>query len=314
MGSFNTEKQDLPVLENLVETKESGMLPDTHPTGSNPSTSRMKSASPWGRRPLWPVVMWFAWWVACAGPQPRLSDIRQEINTIQWEMDRTAQTQRETQIYRRELLSQLKDLVITESPVILHPQPRSLSPATLPPATIEPPIGLTPKGTSPIPPAATRTTPILPGDPHVSPPKASPPSSPVFSPFQTPPPLQAETGKLFKEAYADYNQRNYQTAAEKFLLSYQYAQDPEQKARSLYWAGESHFRNQDWSNAIHCFTQVEREFPDHPEMPGALLRKGYSYIYLGDSREGARILRELVRRYPTTQEALTAEERLREMG
>ncbi len=155
---------------------------------------------------------------------------------------------------------------------------------------------------------------VQPGDLQATPLEAAPRPSPSLSPFQAPPPIQVETRALFEEAYADYYQRNYPTAAEKFLLVYQYAKEPERKARSLYWAGVCHFRNQDWIKAIQCFSQMEKEFPEDAALPGALLRKGYSYIYLGDSREGARVLRGLLQRFPKSEEALPARERLREMG
>lgn len=290
------------------------MLSCFYPAGSPQRSGRVTIKPRRGCGGPWPLVAGLVLWTACAGSQSRLSDIRQDLNTLQTRMDRTAQTQAETRSRQKELLVQIKDLVESEPPVILQPQTGSVPPsASLPPAT-EPQTATPPPPSGQTPRPVPRGPAVQPGDLQSTPLEAAPRPAPALSPFQAPPPIQVETRALFEEAYADYNQRNYPTAAEKFLLAYQYAKEPERKARSLYWAGVCHFRNQDWTKAIQCFSQMEKEFPEDAALPGALLRKGYSYIYLGDSREGARVLRGLLQRFPKSEEALPARERLREMG
>ena len=100
----------------------------------------------------------------------------------------------------------------------------------------------------------------------------------------------SDADELFRNAYANYNNGEYTTAAEGFLLAYRYAEKPVIKSRCLYWVGECHFRNRDWNLAIQTYTQLEREFPSHPILASALLKKGYAHIENREVEKGKLVL------------------------
>ena len=143
------------------------------------------------------------------------------------------------------------------------------------------------------------------------------PSSSTFSTTSkpaAPPPTNTDADALFQNAYSSYTKGNYSKAAEEFLFSYQYANREELKAKSLYWVGECHYRNQEWQKAIHCFTQLENHHENHSILPGALLKKGYAYLNSGNLQKGKDTLQQLIGKFPLSNEAPLARERLRELG
>lgn len=120
--------------------------------------------------------------------------------------------------------------------------------------------------------------------------------------------------KLFEKAIAQYNQKHFASAAEEFLLAYAKANTGEMKARCLYWTGECHYQNQQWDKALTCFVQTVTRYPQHPLVPGAILKAGYTHINSGRIAEGKKVLRGLVETYPESNEAAQARERLQELG
>ena len=55
-------------------------------------------------------------------------------------------------------------------------------------------------------------------------------------------------------------------------------------------------------------------YPKGDKVPSALLKKGYSYLELGERSQGVVQLQHVIRQYPTSDEANLARQRLREIG
>jgi tol-pal system protein YbgF len=78
-----------------------------------------------------------------------------------------------------------------------------------------------------------------------------------------------------------------------------------------YWLGESYYVTQNYELAAQSFDTVLRHFPDSNKASDALLKLGYSHLELGDRGEGERVLQMVIDRYPGSDNARLAENRLR---
>ncbi|MGH7830150.1 MAG: tol-pal system protein YbgF [Candidatus Binatia bacterium] len=78
-----------------------------------------------------------------------------------------------------------------------------------------------------------------------------------------------------------------------------------------YWIGESHYALKEFDQAILEFDSVRRKYPDGDKVPAALLKQGFAFAELGDKVDARLILQELVNRYPKSEEAAKAKQKLK---
>ncbi|MBD3161829.1 MAG: tol-pal system protein YbgF [Candidatus Eisenbacteria bacterium] len=120
-----------------------------------------------------------------------------------------------------------------------------------------------------------------------------------------------ERKAIYDNAYLDLNRGNYRLALLGFREYLQKSPDSDLSDNAQYWIGECSYAQQEYRTAIEEFREVERRFPRGDKVPAALLKIAYSYLQLGD-REAARdTLRDLMNRYPTTEEAEQARQKIR---
>ena len=88
-----------------------------------------------------------------------------------------------------------------------------------------------------------------------------------------------------------------------------------------YLAGNAHFyladdefRQGNYQQAVKDYDQVLQNFPDGNKAAAAELKKGFALLELGQKDEGVRTLRHVVQRYPRSNEAVQARDRLRKLG
>jgi tol-pal system protein YbgF len=81
-----------------------------------------------------------------------------------------------------------------------------------------------------------------------------------------------------------------------------------------YWLGECHYALREFEQAILEFDTVRRKYPKGDKVPAALLKQGFAFAELGDKVDARLILQELVDRYPQTEEAGKAQQKLSTLG
>lgn len=81
-----------------------------------------------------------------------------------------------------------------------------------------------------------------------------------------------------------------------------------------YWIGECYYAMRDFSRAIIEFNEVLLKYDKGDKRPGALLKQAYAFLELGNEDDARLVLQDLVSKYPATDEARLAEERLRFLG
>ncbi|HEY3305428.1 MAG TPA: tol-pal system protein YbgF [Candidatus Binatia bacterium] len=81
-----------------------------------------------------------------------------------------------------------------------------------------------------------------------------------------------------------------------------------------YWLGECYYGLKEYDQAILEFDAVRRRYPKGDKVPAALLKQGFAFAELGDKVDARLILQELVDRFPQSEEAGRAKQRLKTLG
>lgn len=82
-------------------------------------------------------------------------------------------------------------------------------------------------------------------------------------------------------------------------------------ANAQYWLGELYMTQRDYSQAINHFNAVLEQFPSSSKSAPSLLKIGYALAASGKTQDAKIRLKEVIQRYPDTQTAKLAGEKLR---
>lgn len=79
---------------------------------------------------------------------------------------------------------------------------------------------------------------------------------------------------------------------------------------AMFWQGSAQFALKDYKSAINTHTALLARFPEYPRAADALLNIGYAQAETGDKKTARRTLESIGEKYPGTQAAQFARERL----
>lgn len=213
---------------------------------------------------------------ACMTTRDSLTDVNADMRQMHEQIEKLQKDQVESRSRKKEMLSELRTLVLAETPVISGRE------------------SITEQKIVAIPLDPTQTVSVT---QH---------SIPTTAPV-------TEADILFRNGLVLYNAGNYAMAAESYALALQNAKDADMKAKCLFWLGESNYRLREWIKAVQCFTEIEKELPTHPIIPSALLKKGFAFLFSGNQASGIQTLQRLVQSYPNSDEAAVASEQLQRL-
>lgn len=129
------------------------------------------------------------------------------------------------------------------------------------------------------------------------------------------PPISTEDPlDVYNAAYRDYQRGSFDLAIAGFQEYLRDNASSDLADNAAYWVGESLFSQKKYREAIAQFDDVVNRFPRSDKVPGALLKKGFSYISLGERAQGIVQLQYVVHEHPTSQESALARQRLRQLG
>jgi tol-pal system protein YbgF len=171
------------------------------------------------------------------------------------------------------------------------------------------------------PPAAPAIASPPPAPPVVKVPGPPPPAAPKA--VTAPPPPRASTprpavsaatpGDLYKTALNDYTRGNYDLAIDGFRSYITLHPKTSLLPNARYWLAESFYSQKNYGQAIKEFELLIAEHPDNPKVASAMLKQGYAYLETGDMPRGRTVLNDLLKRFPKSQEARLAKERLNQI-
>jgi tol-pal system protein YbgF len=77
-----------------------------------------------------------------------------------------------------------------------------------------------------------------------------------------------------------------------------------------FWIGETYYREKWYEKAILEYQKVIENYPSGNKIPAALLKQGLSFLNIGETDNARLILKELVAKHPSTNEADIAKQKL----
>ena len=78
----------------------------------------------------------------------------------------------------------------------------------------------------------------------------------------------------------------------------------------MYWQGNAQFAQRDYRGAMATQRQLLSTYPDSQKVPDALLNIASCQVELGDNASSRRTLQDIVARFPTSEAAGKARQRL----
>ena len=119
---------------------------------------------------------------------------------------------------------------------------------------------------------------------------------------------------LYNNALRDYNGNKNDLAIQEFSDYIKFYPNTDLAGNCYFYLGEIQFRGGNYQQAAQSYDQVLQNFPTGTKAASAQLKKGFSLIELGKQEDGVVELRHVIQRYPKSNEALQARERLRKLG
>jgi len=103
-------------------------------------------------------------------------------------------------------------------------------------------------------------------------------------------------------------------AAQEFADYVKYYPNTDLAGNAYFYLADLEFRQGNYQQAVKDYDQVLQNFPTGNKAPAAQLKKGFALLELGQKDSGIAELRRLIQRYPRSNEALQARDRLRKLG
>ena len=125
---------------------------------------------------------------------------------------------------------------------------------------------------------------------------------------QAPPP-----DVLYNNALRDYNGGS-DVAVQEFSDYIKYYPDTDLAGNAYFYLAEIAFKAGDYPKAIVNYDLVLKNFSGGNKAASAQLKKGFALLELGKKDEGEQELKHVIQRYPRTNEAMQARDRLRKLG
>jgi len=115
----------------------------------------------------------------------------------------------------------------------------------------------------------------------------------------------------YKAAYDLYKRKKYSEARKSFEAFIKNNKEHKWAGNSHFWIGESYYAEGTYDRAILSYDDVVRKYPNSNKVPDAMLKQGYAFINLKDPLAAKGVLRGLVQKYPDSQAAASARNKLK---
>lgn len=119
---------------------------------------------------------------------------------------------------------------------------------------------------------------------------------------------------LYSNGLRDITSGKYDLAKSEFQDYLKYYGETDLASNAQFYLGEIAYSQKQYSEAVAEYEKVLTSYPKSFKLAPARLKKGMALIELGQKAAGVRELREVVKRYPGTEEERRARARLKEMG
>jgi len=125
-------------------------------------------------------------------------------------------------------------------------------------------------------------------------------------------PISADT--LYQNGLRDFNSGNYDLSKQEFSDYLKNFPTNPLAGNAQFYLGEISYAQENYADAVTQYDIVLYSYPKSFKLAAALLKKGQAEIKLGQKASGTRDLREVVHRFPGTDEAKQAQAKLKDLG
>jgi tol-pal system protein YbgF len=119
---------------------------------------------------------------------------------------------------------------------------------------------------------------------------------------------------LYSNGLRDITSGKYALARQEFQDYLKYYGDTDLASNAQFYLGEIAYSERNYDQAVTEYDNVLTKYPKSFKLAPARLKKGMALIELGQKTAGVRELRELIRRFPGTEEERKARAKLKELG
>jgi len=119
---------------------------------------------------------------------------------------------------------------------------------------------------------------------------------------------------LYSNGLRDITSGKYDLARSEFQDYLKYYGDTDLASNAQFYLGEIAYSQKQYGSAVSEYEKVLTTYPKSFKLAPARLKKGMALIELGQKTAGIRELREVVKRYPGTEEERRARAKLKELG
>lgn len=119
---------------------------------------------------------------------------------------------------------------------------------------------------------------------------------------------------LYSNGLRDITSGKYDLARSEFQDYLKYYGDTDLASNAQFYLGEIAYSQKQYQDAATEYDKVLTNYPKSFKLAPALLKKGMALIELGQKTAGIRNLRDVVKRYPGTEEERRARAKLKELG
>ena len=131
--------------------------------------------------------------------------------------------------------------------------------------------------------------------------------------------VEGQTGKelsddeLYNRAKQSFDKGEYETARRGFQDLLEKYPKSKSADNAQFWIAEIYYREKWYEKAILEYQKVIENYPQGNKIPAALLKQGFAFLNIGDETNARLILRELMNKYPESNEAKVAGKKLNEL-
>src|SRR5580692_9401899 len=119
---------------------------------------------------------------------------------------------------------------------------------------------------------------------------------------------------LYSNGLRDITSGKYDLARQEFQDYLKYYSDTDLASNAQFYLGEIAYSQHNYDQAVVEYDRVLTNYPKSFKLAPAHLKKGMAQLELGQKSAGVRELREVVKRYPGTEEERRARAKLKELG
>ena len=123
--------------------------------------------------------------------------------------------------------------------------------------------------------------------------------------------VQKTSEGLYARAKQLFDKGEYENARELFRSFLKQYPKSKKADNAQFWVGEIYYREKWYEKAILEYQKVIENYPKGNKTSGALLKQGLAFLNLDDKANARLILKELIRKFPNSNEANVAKNKLK---